>query len=80
MSKKSATRTLTGAEAREMRQRLGLNQTDFWSKVGANQTSASRYENGRKLPKAIQMLLTLAYGSQCEADKALAQLRAKVAA
>ena len=77
---KAATRTMTGAEARELRRQLGLNQTDFWAKVGVTQSGASRYEAGRNIPRAIQMLLTLAYGSQCEADKALAQLRAKVAA
>ena len=77
---KAATRTMTGAEARELRRQLGLNQTDFWAKVGVTQSGASRYEAGRNIPRAIQMLLTLAYGSQYEADKALAQLRAKVAA
>ena len=80
MSKKSATRTLTGAEARELRRQLGMNQTDFWAKVGVTQSGASRYEAGRNIPRAIQMLLTLAYGDYLEFASLLAALRAKVAA
>jgi predicted transcriptional regulator len=37
---------------REIRRKLGLNQLEFWSKVGVTQSSGSRYESGRN-PKVI---------------------------
>jgi hypothetical protein len=40
---------------------LGLNQTDFWARVGGTQSGGSRYENYRKMPKAVQELLRVVY-------------------
>ena len=42
---------------RELRQRLGLNQSQFWSKFGVTQSGGSRYETGRDIPKPVRMLL-----------------------
>jgi predicted transcriptional regulator len=39
---------------REIRQKLDLNQQEFWSKVGVTQSGGSRYESGREMPKAVR--------------------------
>ena len=32
---------------REIRHRLGLNQQEFWGRIGVTQSGGSRYESGR---------------------------------
>ena len=49
---------------RALRQRLGLNQQDFWSKVDVTQSGGSRYENGRPIPRAVQRLIGAVYLNQ----------------
>ena len=46
---------------RELRKRLGLNQTEFWGQVGVPQCTGSRYEAGRRVPKPVQELLRLVH-------------------
>ena len=48
-------------QPRNLRQRLGLNQQQFWSAVGVTQSGGSRYESGRSLPKPVRELLRLVY-------------------
>ena len=57
------------------RQNLGINQTKFWSRVGVTQSGGSRYESGRKIPKPIQHLLVIAYGTTKQAQAVIDQLR-----
>ena len=57
------------------RQKLGINQTKFWSRVGVTQSGGSRYESGRNIPRPVQMLLRIAYGTKAQADKQLSALR-----
>ena len=57
------------------RQKLGINQTQFWSRVGVTQSGGSRYESGRKIPKPIQHLLVIAYGTTKQAQAVIDQLR-----
>lgn len=57
------------------RQKLGLNQTQFWSRVGVTQSGGSRYEAGRKIPRAVCMLLVIAYGTTKQAQAVIDQLR-----
>jgi transcriptional regulator with XRE-family HTH domain len=52
---------ITGADARARRLALGLNQLEFWSKVGVIQSVGSRYETGRSIPTPVQMLLHLVH-------------------
>ena len=40
---------------------LGLNQSEFWSRIGVTQSGGSRYETGRKMPKPVAMLFELVY-------------------
>lgn len=46
---------------RELRIRLGLTQSEFWSPAGVSQSGGSRYESGRKLPASINTLLYLVH-------------------
>ena len=46
------------------RQKLGINQTKFWSRVGVTQSGGSRYESGRKIPKPVMALVVLRMGAK----------------
>ena len=46
---------------RHLRRRLGLNQQEFWSKVGVTQSGGSRYESGRNMPKPVRELVRLVH-------------------
>lgn len=59
----------------ETRRKLGLNQTEFWSRVGVTQSGGSRYESGRRIPHGTKMLLTVAYGTDRQAQAAFKELR-----
>ncbi|MCC6916668.1 helix-turn-helix domain-containing protein [Nitrosomonas sp.] len=54
---------------REIRQRLGLNQQEFWSKVGVTQSGGSRYESGREMPKSVRELLRLVHIEHVDLSK-----------
>lgn len=71
---------ITGEAALAMRKKLNVNQSAFWSRVGAGQSAGSRYEAGRSIPKATQMLLRLAYGTQAQAARQLEALRPSITA
>lgn len=55
--------------AREIRRKLGLNQQQFWSKVGVTQSGGSRYESGRNMPRPVQQLLRLVHVEQIDISK-----------
>ncbi len=65
----------TGREARDMRQKMGLNQMEFWRLIAVTQSGGSRYESGRDMPKPVQMLLHLAYAPEKQAGVMLGYLR-----
>ncbi|MBS0313411.1 MAG: helix-turn-helix domain-containing protein [Burkholderiales bacterium] len=46
---------------REIRQKLGLNQEEFWQKIGVTQSGGSRYEAGREMPRPVTELLRLVH-------------------
>ena len=48
-------------QPRRLRQRLGLNQQEFWSAVGVTQSGGSRYETGRSMPKPVFELVRLVH-------------------
>lgn len=60
---------------KQQREKLGLNQHDFWARVKVTQSGGSRYENSRNIPEPVQQLLTIAYGTQKEADAITKKLR-----
>jgi transcriptional regulator with XRE-family HTH domain len=51
---------------RDIRHKLGLNQRQFWSKIGVTQSGGSRYESGRNMPKPVQELLRLVHVEQID--------------
>lgn len=53
--------TTKTAKPRNLRQRLGLNQQQFWSAVGVTQSGGSRYESGRSMPKPVVELVRLVH-------------------
>ncbi len=56
-----------------LRKKVGLNQSEFWNRLGVTQSAGSRYEKGRRMRKPIALLLELAYGDKPE--QALKKLR-----
>ena len=66
---------ITGEAALAMRKKLTINQSEFWSRVGLGQSAGSRYESGRNIPRPVQMLLRIAYGTKAQAAKQLEALR-----
>ena len=72
--KKSATRNLI-TDYKTRRTQLRLNQSQFWTAIGVTQSGGSRYESGRNIPRPVQMLLRVAYGTKAQAAKQLEALR-----
>ena len=64
-------------EAKAKRIKLGLNQTEFWSRLGITQSGASRYESGRSIPRPVQVLYVIAYGTEKQAEAAIEKLRGR---
>lgn len=56
-------------DARELRRKLGLNQQQFWSKIGVTQSGGSRYESGRNIPRPVQQLLRLVHVEQLDINR-----------
>lgn len=62
-------KTMEKIDAREIRRKLGLNQSQFWSKIGVTQSGGSRYESGRNMPRPVQTLLRLVHVEQVDISK-----------
>lgn len=56
-------------DPRSLRQRLGLNQAEFWKRVGVTQSGGSRYENDRRIPKPVLELLRAIYVAKVDLAK-----------
>ena len=54
---------------RDIRHRLGMNQQEFWGRIGVTQSGGSRYESGRTMPKPVQELLRLVHVDQIDVRK-----------
>lgn len=59
---------------RKIRKQHGMRQDDFWRRVGVTQSGGSRYETGRSMPKPVQMLVAIAYGTDRQRQAALRRL------
>ena len=62
-------KTTDKIDAREIRRKLGMNQQQFWSKLGVTQSGGSRYESGRNMPRPVQHLLRLVHVEQIDIAK-----------
>jgi len=67
----------SGDDIRAYRRKHGLNQSEFWSRVGVTQSGGSRYESGRNIPRPVQILLHLTYGKDKQSADMYAWLRAQ---
>ena len=56
-------------DPRELRRKMGVNQQQFWSRLGVTQSGGSRYESGRHMPRPVQLLLRLVHIEQIDIDK-----------
>ena len=52
---------LKKVDTRKLRQGLGLNQAEFWERLEVTQSSGSRYENGRAMPRPVRRYSNLVY-------------------
>jgi len=65
----SNVKAIEKVEPREIRRKLGLNQQQFWSKIGVTQSGGSRYESGRNMPKPVRELLRLVHVEQVDIQR-----------
>ncbi len=52
-----------------IRLKLGINQQQFWARLGVTQSGGSRYENGRNMPRPVQELVRLVYVENIDIKK-----------
>lgn len=69
-------KAFTGAEVLELRRKLHLNQSEFWTPFQTTQSGGSRYESGREIPAPVQVLLNVAFGTDAKATAIFDELRA----
>lgn len=65
----STTKPVEKTDPREIRRKLGLNQQQFWSKIGVTQSGGSRYESGRNMPRPVRELLRLVHVEQIDIQR-----------
>ena len=65
----NSTKTPDKTDPREIRNKLGLNQQQFWSKIGVTQSGGSRYESGRNMPRPVRELLRLVHVEQVDIQR-----------
>lgn len=58
-TKKTKAPIINGETAKDIRDRLGMNQQQFWTGLGACQSAGSRYESGRRIPAPTRRLIYL---------------------
>ncbi|NMG17688.1 helix-turn-helix domain-containing protein [Aromatoleum bremense] len=63
------------AELKAMRKKLGMNQKDFWERVGITQSGGSRYESGRGIPESVRLLVHLTYAPPARSQRLFDVLR-----
>lgn len=65
-SSKAADKT----DPREIRRKLGLNQQQFWSKIGVTQSGETTLdESGRNMPRPVRELLRLVHVEQIDIQR-----------
>ena len=65
----SSPKIIEKTDPREIRRKLGLNQQQFWSKIGVTQSGGSRYESGRNMPRPVRELLRLVHVEQIDIQR-----------
>lgn len=54
---------------KEIRRNLGMNQHEFWTRIGVTQSGGSRYESGRTMPRPVRELLRLVHVERLDLSK-----------
>lgn len=62
-------------EIKAFRQKHGMNQSQFWGRVGVTQSGGSRYESERNIPRPVQLLLHIAYAPDARSHRLVDDLR-----
>lgn len=65
----------TATELKAIRKKIGLNQAEFWGRLGITQSGGSRYESGRDVPEPVQILLNIALERPASSAKVVNRLR-----
>lgn len=65
----------SSAEIKAFRQKRGMNQSQFWGRVGVTQSGGSRYESERNIPVPVQLLLHIAYATDDRSHRLVDHLR-----
>ena len=52
-----------------LRQACGMSQAAFWAKIGVTQSGGSRFENGRRMPAPVAVLVDLVHVRGIDATK-----------
>jgi predicted transcriptional regulator len=60
---------------RATREKLGMNQTQFWGPLGVTQSAGSRIESTGRPSKPVAILIEIAYGTA--ANKVIAALQGR---
>ena len=66
-----------GFDARQVRNKLHLNQAEFWGPLNVTQSGGSRYESGRAMPGPVKLLVNIVHGSPRQAERLVSYLRSK---
>ena len=74
-TEKPAKKLPTIKNYRELRRKMDIRQSEFWSRIGVTQSGGSRYEAMRKVPKPTQTVIDLTYGPLNAAVERLAAMR-----
>lgn len=59
----------TTTDIRALRKKLGLNQSQFWGKVGLSQSCGSRHESSRESSEPIAKLIELVHVKGIDVDR-----------
>ncbi|GAB4059271.1 helix-turn-helix domain-containing protein [Uliginosibacterium sediminicola] len=60
---------ITGKTMLRLREKLKLNQSDFWGPVGVTQSAGSRYESGRNIPDPVRIAIAHYYSPEIQQHK-----------
>jgi DNA-binding transcriptional regulator YiaG len=72
---KMLTRSISGKQARALRDSLQVSQSEFWQRLGISRSGGSRYERGRPIPRTVYLLMQLAY--LADAEQRLKRIRSR---
>lgn len=65
----------TSEEIKAFRRKHGMNQSQFWGRVGVTQSGGSRYESERNIPQPVRLLLHIVYATDDRANRLVDHLR-----